>query len=278
MSVRNPDDLLRLVPAASPSAAATVRQTGAEGLDVERVPLTVAGHETHLYTARPSGGSDLPVVVVLSEAFGMHPHIEDVTRRFAYQGYLAVAPDLMSRHGDPSSFDDVDRLVTDLLQHIPDRQVLADIDATVDWATANGGDAKRVGVNGFSWGGRWTWLYAAHARRAAAVSWYGVLDDTTSGLHPSRELFPRHPIDLAAELKTPVLGLYAQHDAVVPVSGVAAMRSELDARPAESPEVEFVVYPDAVHGFHADYRDDYGPAAAADGWKRALDWLRRHGV
>ncbi|MFF3753286.1 dienelactone hydrolase family protein [Streptomyces sp. NPDC002018] len=278
MSTRNPA-LERVVRAASPAAEKTVVHTGSEGLDVTRVPLTVAGDEVILYTARPAGGTKLPVVIVLTEAFGMHPYIEDVTRRFAHEGYLAVTPDLMIRQGDAAALvDDVGRLVSDLLQHIPDEQVMADIDAAVKWAVANGGDSTRVGLNGFSWGGRWAWLYAAHARLNAVVSWYGVLDDTTSGLHPGRELFPKHPIDLAAELKTPVLGLYAGKDAVIPVAGVTGMKAALEPRPADAPEVEFTVYPEAVHGFHADYRDDYSPVAAPDGWQRALGWLRRHGV
>ena len=184
----------------------------------------------------------------------------------------------MAPQGDPDDFDDVDRLVTELLQHVPDAQVMADLDAVLDWAIANGGDAGRVGVNGFSWGGRWTWLYAAHRRVAAAVSWYGVLDDSASNLQPDRALFPRHPIDLAGELRTPVLGLYAGRDAVIPMATVEAMQSALAARPSASPEVEFVVYPDAVHGFFADYRDDYSPADAPAAWARALDWLRKHGV
>ncbi|WP_405984123.1 dienelactone hydrolase family protein [Streptomyces sp. NBC_00872] len=278
MSTRNLA-LERVVRAASPAAEKTVVHTGGEGLDIARVPITVAGDEVILYTARPAGGTNLPVVIVLTEAFGMHPYIEDVTRRFAHEGYLAVTPDLMARQGDAAAFvDDVDRLVSELLQHIPDEQVMADIDAAVKWAVANGGDSTRVGVNGFSWGGRWAWLHAAHARLNAAVSWYGVLDDASSGLYPGRELFPRHPIDLAAELKTPVLGLYAEKDAVIPVAGVTGMKAALEARPADAPEVEFTVYPGAVHGFHADYRDDYSPVAAPDGWQRALGWLRRHGV
>jgi carboxymethylenebutenolidase len=279
MAAQKNPDLERVVPAASAAARSTVVHTGSEGLDVARIPLRVAGHELSLYTARPAGRDNLPVVVVLSEAFGMHPYVEDVTRRFAHEGYLAVAPDLMSRQGDPADFGaDVDRLVSDLLQRIPDRQVMDDIDATVAWAVANGGDSRRVGVNGFSWGGRWTWLYAAHARVAAAVAWYGVLDDTTSGLHPDRELFPRHPIDLVGDFRTPVLGLYARQDAIIPVADVAAMRAALRTRATGVPEVDFVVYPEAVHGFHADYRDDYHPVAGPDGWKLALDWLGRHGV
>lgn len=268
----------RQVEPASAAAAATVIQTGTAGLDTSRSTVPVAGFEVPVYVARPRSGEDLPVVLVLSEAFGLHPYVEDVARRFAKEGYLALAPDLMARQGDPDDFAEVDRLVTDLLQHIPDVQVLADLDAVLAWATSHGGDPARVGVNGFSWGGRWTWLFAAHAEVAAAVSWYGVLDDTRSRLHPDRELFPSHPIDLAADLRTPVLGLYAERDAIVTSDTVAAMRAALERRPAGVPEVRLVVYPDAVHGFFADYRDDYHRRSAQDGWRRALAWLRAHGV
>ncbi|WP_410567308.1 dienelactone hydrolase family protein [Amycolatopsis sp. cmx-4-61] len=263
---------------ASAAAERTVIRTSPAGLATARVAIPGPGHDVPAYVARPEGAGTLPVVLVLSEAFGLHPYVEDVTRRFAHAGYLAVAADLMALQGDPDDFDDVGRLVTELLQHVPDEQVMSDLDAVHDWAVANGGDAGRVGVNGFSWGGRWTWLYAAHRRVAAAVSWYGVLDDAASNLQPDRTLFPRHPIDLAGVLRTPVLGLYAGRDAVIPAATVEAMRSALAARPSPEPEVEFVVYPEAVHGFFADYRDDYSPADAPAAWARALDWLREHGV
>lgn len=252
--------------------------TDSTNLDTARIVVEVNGFDVPAYTARPQGGRNLPILLVLSEAFGLHPYIEDVTRRFAKQGYLAVAPDLMARQGDPSSFDDIDKLVTDLLQRIPDEQALADVDAVLNWAKANGGDPARVGVNGFSWGARWTWLYAARTKLSAAIAWYGVIDDTPSGLYPDRTLAPRHPIDIVGELKTPVLGLYAALDAVIPVSEVDDMKKKLAERPDGAPEVEFVVYPDAVHGFFADYRADYHPTSAADAWQRALAWLHEHGV
>ena len=241
-----------------------------------RITIPVAGFDVPVYVARPATGDDLPVVLVLSEAFGLHPFIEDVARRFAGEGYLAVAPDLMARQGDPAAFDDVDRLVTDLLQHIPDEQVMIDLDAVLQWAVTHGGDRRRAAVNGMSWGGRWTWLYAARADLACAISWYGVLDDTHSNLQPDKRLFPRHPIDLADELRTPVLGLYAGKDTVVTPDTVDAMKAALAARPAPEPEVEFVIYPDAAHGFFADYRAEYHPTSALDAWRRALAWLRRH--
>ena len=260
------------------NSESTTITTDARGLDTARITVPVAGFDVPVYTARPAGGDHLPVVLVLSETYGLHPYIQDVTRRFAKEGYLAVAPDLMARQGDPATFADVGELVTELLQHIPDEQVMTDLDGVLGWAFAHGGDRRRAGVSGFSWGGRWTWLYAARTALAAAVSWYGVLDDTRSGLFPDKRLFPRQPVDLAAELKTPVLGLYAGRDAVVTPDTVDTMRAALAARPDAGPRVEFVMYPGAVHGFFADYRDDYDEAAATDGWKRAVAWLREHGV
>lgn len=262
----------------SPKAEKTVVRTSADGLHTQRVTIPVAGHGVAAYTARPAEGTNLPIVLVLSEAYGPHPHIDDVTRRFAQQGYLALAPDLMSRQGDAASYADLDLLVTEVLQRIPDEQVMTDLDAVLAWAAGHGGDRRRAAVNGFSWGGRWTWLYAAHAELAAAVSWYGVLDDTDSGLHPDQALFPHHPLDLAGELRTPVLGLYAAEDRVVPLHTVDAMRAALDARPAGSPTAELVVHPGAEHGFFADYRDEYDPPSATAAWTRALEWLRRHGA
>ena len=269
---------VRVVHPASAAAMHTVIRTTPEGLATARLTVPVDGFDVPAYIARPQHGNDLPVVLVIGEAFGLHPYIEDVARRFAHEGYLAVAPDLMARQGDPDAFPDVEELVTGLLQHIPDEQVMTDLDAVRQWAVTHGGDPQRTGINGFSWGGRWTWLYAAHAALNAAVAWYGVLDDTRSRLHPDKRLFPHHPIDLAAQFRTPVLGLYAGQDAVVTPDTVDAMRAALAARAGQAPEVEFVVYPDAVHGFFADYRDDYDPQSAEDAWRRALAWLRRHGV
>jgi carboxymethylenebutenolidase len=251
--------------------------TDADGLSTARITIDVDGFAVPAYTARPREGSELPVVLVLSETYGLHPHIQDVTRRFAHEGFFAVAPDLMARQGDPAAYDDVNRLVVELLQHIPDEQVMADLDGVLEWAVTHGGDPARATVNGFSWGGRWAWLFAAHSQAlAAAVSWYGVLDDTRSGLYPDRKLFPHHPIELADQLKTPTLGLYAAQDKVVTIDTVEAMKAAVAARPSDEPAVEFTVYPDAGHGFHADYRDDYDKASALDGWRRAVAWLRRN--
>lgn len=266
-------------PAAGPLAHNTVVRTSPEGLHTERTTVPVDGFQLTAYVARPAGdGIDLPVIVVLSEAFGLHAHIEDIARRFARLGYLAVAPDLMMRQGDPQSYDDVDTLLVDLLRRIPDEQVLHDLDATIAWAVRHGGDPDRIAATGFCWGGRWTWLLAAHASIAAAVAWYGILDGRASGAYPDDTLFPRHPLDIANNLKTPVLGLYGGQDDAIPLDTINAMKTALAARSPEGPDTEVIVFPDAGHAFFADYRETFHQASAERAWPLALDWLRRHGV
>lgn len=262
--------------AARPFAEGTVRRTGTDGLHAERTTIPVGDLAMPVYVARPEHGFDLPVVLVLPEAFGLHEHIADIARRFAHEGYLAVAPDLMVRQGDPQAYPDVDALVTGLLQRIPDEQVMGDLDATVAWAVQHGGARDRVAVCGFCWGGRWTWLYAAQARIAAAVAWYGILDGAGSGLYPSAELFPTHPLDVADRLTAPVLGLHGGRDEAIPLDTVDRMRAALAARPAGAPEAELLVFPGAGHAFHADYRESYSRLDAEQGWERTLAWLARH--
>lgn len=269
----------RFAQAAGPFADATVIRTPAEGLHTQRITYDAADGPVAAYLARPDADSGrLPVVIVVSEAFGLHAHIEDIARRFARLGYLAVAPDLMSRHGDPAAYTDVDTLVTQLLQHIPDAEVLSDLDATVARAVAAGGDPHRIGITGYCWGGRWVWLYAAHAQLDAAIAWYGILDGGASGAYPDDDLFPRHPLDIADTLRTPVLGLYGGKDDAIPLPSIEQMRRRLAARTDQTPDAEVQVYPEAGHAFFADYRDTYAPAAAADAWQRATGWLRQHGV
>lgn len=272
--------LVRTVVGQTASAQRQVKQTTAEGLDIARIVVDVDGFGVPLYTARPAGShdDDLAVLLLLSESFGMHPYIEDVARRLAHDGYLVVLPDLMARQGDPADYPDPNVLVAELLSRIPDAQVMGDLDAALDWAVGHGGDSARVGIMAFSWGGRWAWLYATRRRLRAGVIWYGVLDDSTVGLLPPKTLAPLNPVDVAADLQTPVLGLYASDDAVIPVSAVENMRARLDERPVDAPDVEFVIYPGAVHGFHADFRDDYDEHAATDSWKKALTWLHEHGL
>lgn len=258
--------------AAAPVMAQTAIQTPAQGLLAGMVQIDVGGFQMPAYRAAPAGRSSLPVVLVVQEIFGVHEYIADVCRRLAHAGYLAIAPALYARQGDPAQYTEVARLLSELVAKVPDAQVLGDLDATVRWAGAHGGDLARVGITGFCWGGRITWLYAAHGPVKAGVAWYGRLAGEASALTP------RHPLDVAAALKAPVLGLYGEKDSGIPLDTVDKMKEALRKGSASAQASEFVVYPDAPHAFHADYRPSFRKEAAEDGWKRALAWLRQHGV
>lgn len=258
--------------AAAPVMAQTAIQTPAQGLVAGMVQIDVGGFQMPAYRAAPAGRSSLPVVLVVQEIFGVHEYIADVCRRLAHAGYLAIAPALYARQGDPAQYTEVARLLSELVAKVPDAQVLGDLDATVRWAGAHGGDLARVGITGFCWGGRITWLYAAHGPVKAGVAWYGRLAGEANALTP------RHPLDVAAALKAPVLGLYGEKDSGIPLDTVDKMKEALRKGSAAAQASEFVVYPDAPHAFHADYRPSFRKEAAEDGWKRALAWLRQHGV
>jgi carboxymethylenebutenolidase len=253
-----------------PVAAQTLIETDTAGLSAGTVELTVDGQTVPVYRARPEGESKLPVVLVISEIFGVHEHIADVARRFARQGYLALAPELFVRQGDPSAIADIPTLMKTIISRTPDAQVMGDLDACVAWAAENGGDVDRLGITGFCWGGRITWMYSAHNPKVrAGVAWYGRLaGDATANT-------PRHPLDIAPALTVPVLGLYGARDTGIPLDSVEKMKEALAKGASGS---EFVVYPDAGHAFHADYRPSYNEKDARDGWTRALAWFRRHGV
>jgi carboxymethylenebutenolidase len=259
--------------AVQPIAAQTEIRTGSQGLEVGEITLDVQGFKLPVYRARPVGATRLPVVLVVSEVFGVHEYIADVARRFARRGYLALAPELFVRQGDAGSYGEVAKLMSEVVNQTPDAQVMADLDACVAWAGVNGGDTKRLAVTGFCWGGRITWLYAAHQPALkAAVAWYGRLVSPPTALQPTR------PLDVAARLQAPVLGLYGGKDEGIPLADVEHMKAALAAGSASARKSEFVVYPDAPHAFHADYRPSYRKDAAEDGWKRCLDWLERQGV
>ncbi len=256
-----------------PITAQTVVKTDATGLVAGEVSIPVGSFQLPAYRAAPEGRKGLPVVLVVSEIFGVHEHIADVARRFAKLGYCAIAPELFVRQGDPGSYGEVAKLVSELIAKVPDAQVMGDLDATVAWAQAQGMDTTRLGITGFCWGGRITWLYAAHSSAVkAGVAWYGKLAGTTS------ELTPRQPLDVVGELKAPVLGLYGGQDAGIPLDTVDKMKLALSTGSAAARRSEFVVYPDAPHAFHADYRPSYRQDAATDGWKRCLAWFQTHGV
>jgi len=255
--------------AAEPSLTASTIHTPATGLRAGWTTIPTADGSIPAYFAAPETGEALPVVLVVQEIFGVHEHIRDVARRLAHRGYLAVAPELYLRQGDTStlqSFPDIMQVVA----RVPDAQVLADLDASVAWAGANGGDTTRLGITGFCWGGRIVWLYAAHQPALkAAVAWYGKLVGAPTVLHE------RFPLDAAGSLKAPVLGLYGGQDQGIPLATVEQVQAALAAAGAGS---QIHVYPDAPHAFFADYRPSYRPAEAQDGWARALDWLHQHGV
>ena len=257
--------------------AQTAIKTSAEGLTAGEVMIDVAGFKMPAYRAQPAGKTGLPVVLVLSEIFGVHEYIADTARRFAKAGYLAIAPELFVRQGDAQSYGEMAKLMSEVISKVPDAQVLGDLDATVAWVAAHGGNADKLGVTGFCWGGRQTWLYTAHNPKVkAGVAWYGrLVGDSTA-------LTPKHPVELAAQLKGPVLGLYGAADTGIPLDTVERMKAALAEAGAKGNAAakasEFVVYPDAPHAFHADYRPSFRKEAAEDGWKRALAWFKQHGV
>lgn len=259
--------------AALPVTAQAIK-TDFNGLTAGEVTIASAGFDMPAYRAQPEGGSKLPVVLVVSEIFGVHEYIADICRRFAKLGYLAIAPELFARQGDPSSFGTIQELQAKLISKVPDAQVMGDLDATVAWAMAHGGDPKRLAITGFCWGGRISWLYAARNKQLkAAVAWYGQL------VGEPNPLKPRNPVDLVDQLDVPVLGLYGGKDTGITQPQVEKMKAELAASPNPNARASvFVVYPDAGHAFHADYRPSYREADATDGWKRCLAWFQQHGV
>lgn len=256
--------------AVMPVCAQTMIQTDTQGLTAGTVQIDAKDRKIAVYRAQPAGKTNLPVVLVISEVFGVHEHIADMARRFAKQGYLALAPDLFARQGDPQFELSVQDILNNIIAKVPDAQVMSDLDACVAWATAHGGDSKKMGITGFCWGGRITWLYASHnPAMKAGVAWYGRLTGDKTALTP------KHPVDLAETLKVPVLGLYGGKDASIPQESIEQMKAALAKGRSGS---RFVVYPEAGHAFNADYRPSYVESAAKDGWTRCLAWFREHGV
>jgi carboxymethylenebutenolidase len=261
--------------AAMPLIAQTAIQTSGVGLIEGEVMIDVNGFKMPAYRSAPKGQTNLPVVLVISEIFGVHEYIADVTRRFAKAGYLAIAPELFVRQGDPSAYGELAKLMSEVIAKVPDAQVMADLDATLKWASQNGGNTDRAAITGFCWGGRITWLYAEHnPKLKAGVAWYGRMEGQTNANNP------KHPIDLAVTLKAPVLGLYGGQDIGIPVTSVNHMKEALAQAAVKGNKAaqasEFVLYPDAPHAFHADYRPSYRAAPATDGWNRALAWFKQY--
>lgn len=253
-----------------PVSAATIH-TDASGLTAGEVKVPVADGSIPAYRAMPEAGGPFPTVLVVQEIFGVHEHIQDVCRRFAKLGYFAIAPALYARQGDPAKITDIKELIAKIVSKVPDAEVMSDLDAAAAYAKSTGkADTSKLAVTGFCWGGRITWLYAAHnPDLKAAVAWYGPID------RPRTQLQPKYPIDLAKELKCPVLGLYGGADQSIPPADVERM---MMACKAAEKTCEAKIYPDAPHGFHADYRPSYRPEAAKDGWARMQAWFKDHGV
>lgn len=256
-----------------PVMAQTVVKTDTEGLVAGEVTIPVGDFKMPAYRAAPAGKTNAPVVLVISEIFGVHEHIADVARRFAKQGYFAIAPELFVRQGDATAYGEIAKLIAEVISKVPDAQVMGDLDASVAWARGQGADTSRLAVTGFCWGGRITWLYSAHNPAVkAGAAWYGRLVGAAS------ELTPRHPVDVAGALHAPVLGLYGEKDGGIPLDTVDKMKVALSAGSAAARRSEFIVYPDAPHAFHADYRPSFRKEAAEDGWKRCLAWFKAHGA
>lgn len=253
-----------------PVIAQTVIKTDTQGLLAGEIRITVDGQELPVYRAQPEGRTGLPVILVVSEIFGVHEHIADVARRFAKQGYLALAPELFFRQGDPRAYTSIAETMRQIVAKVPDDQVMKDLDACLAWTGKNGGNMQKAGITGFCWGGRITWLYSVHnSKMKAGVAWYGRLSSDKT------KQTPRHPLDVVADLKVPVLGLYGAQDQGISLDTVNRMKEELAKGKSGS---DIVVYPDSGHAFHADYRPSYVEADAQDGWKRCLAWFKQHGV
>jgi len=288
------DDLLSLMPKITPSRrefvvtslaagfALAVQPVSAETITTDtkgleagevKIPTKYDGKEGEMpaYRAMPDKGGPFPVVIVVEEIFGVHEHIKDLCRRLAKAGYLAVAPELLARQGDVSKLTDIQEIITKVVSKVPDAQVMSDLDATVAWVKKEDkGDTKKLGITGFCWGGRVVWLYSAHSKDLkAGVAWYGRL------VGKATDLQPKYPVDVAAKLNAPVLGLYGGKDQGIPLDSVEQMRKALKE---EKKTGEIVVYPDVGHAFNADYRPSYNKEAAEDGWKRMLEWFKKNGV
>ena len=250
--------------------SAGVITTDAKGLVAGAVKIPVKDGEIPAYRAAPATGDNFPIVLVIPEIFGVHEHIQDITRRFARLGYLAIAPELFVRQGDVSKLSNIDE-IRPIVAKVPDAQVLSDLDATVEWAKKSAkGNGEKLGITGFCWGGRITWLYAAHNPQVkAGVAWYGKL------VGDATKLQPQYPVDIASKLTAPILGLYGGKDTGITLDTVEQMRDRLKSSSSKS---KIIVYPNAPHAFFADYRPSYREQEAQDGWKRLLAWFKENGV
>ena len=256
--------------AAGPVQAQTVIRTDTTGLVAGDISIPTATGAMGGYRAKPASGGNLPVVVVMMEVFGLHEWVKDVCRRFAKAGYLAISPDYYFRQGKLEGATDFQTQIAPVVMRKPDDELLSDIDASIAFAGTDGGDLSRVGVTGFCRGGRNAIVYAAEGTKArAAVAWYG------GNLTTVNEFLNRKPVDVAARIRVPLLGLYAGDDPGIPPDQVEMLKASL----AKSGQKwDLIVYPAAKHGFLADYRASYSAEASASAWPRCLAWFKEHGV
>jgi carboxymethylenebutenolidase len=260
---------------AQPSFAQVI-QTDFTGIKAGEETIKDGDTELFAYVARPTGNAEkLPIVIIASEIFGVHEHIADVARRFAKLGYLAIAPEFFTRAGDPTALGTMAEIMSQIISKTPDKQVMGDIEIALKWAGQHGGNVDRVGITGFCWGGRITWLACANIPQIrAGVAWYGRL------VGEKNENFPAHPVDVALQMKSPVLGLYGGKDTGISLETVEQMKVALAAATGNKAAAasKFEVYPDAPHAFHADYRATYQPGPAKDGWGKCIEWLKLNGI
>jgi len=254
---------------AAGAVRADVIRTDTQGLIAGDAKIKIGDQDMPVYFAKPAGTSAPPVVLVAMEIFGLHEYIKDVTRRLAKLGIFAVAPDYYFRMGDLTKITDMQQLFP-LVNSKPDTELFSDLDATVAWAKAQGGDTNRLGIIGFCRGGRTVWLYSTHnAALKAGVAFYGSLMD------PASSAMPKNAYQLANEVKEPVLGLYGAEDTGITPDQVERMKAALQAA---GKTADFKVYPGAPHGFHADYRPSYRKDAADDAWQQMQTWFKTYGI
>lgn len=261
--------------AVQPIQGQTRITTDSQGLIAGEVKIPVAdGGEIPAYRAMPDKKGKFPTVLVVQEIFGVHEWIQDVCRRFAKLGYMAIAPSLYARQGDVTKMTDIREIISKVVSKVPDSQVVSDLDAAVAYAKKNNGNTNKLAITGFCWGGRIVWLYAAHNPKVdAGAAWYGGL--VASDRSPKNPLQPTYPIDIAKELKVPVIGFYGGLDTGIPQDTVQRMQEELKKGKSKS---QIVVYPNAKHGFHADYRESYNKEASEDAWAKLLSWFKKNGA
>ncbi len=255
--------------AAQPISAETIT-TNTEGLLAGDIQVATPNGNIPAYRAMPANGSNLPMVIVVPEIFGLHEHIKDVCRRLAHEGYFAIANEPFSRHGDVTKLSDFGQ-IREIVGKTSDQEVMIDLDATRVYAMGTGKvNPQRLAITGFCWGGRVVWLYTAYSNSVkAGAAWYGRL------VGQSNELQPKHPVDIAANLNAPVLGLYGEEDSGIPLSTIDQMRN---AAKAGGKTADIIVYPKAPHAFHADYRQSYREKEAKEAWAAMLAWFKKHGV